>query len=112
MVKHFDIGEPIIYHGFTLTSRIKFSEVIKVVKRDAFVTSDYPVVLSLEVHCGLKQQDRMAEILKEILGDILVTKKIQGVCSPENLKNRIILKGKAVPDSGSIESLDSIASGI
>lgn len=36
--------------GHTLTSRIKFREVIKVIADYAFVASPYPVILSIELH--------------------------------------------------------------
>lgn len=35
--------------------------------------SDFPVILSLENHCGVEQQKIMAEHLSEILGDMLLT---------------------------------------
>lgn len=35
--------------------------------------SPYPVILSLENHCGLQQQAVMAHHLRTILGDMLVT---------------------------------------
>jgi len=34
-------GEPVIYHGYTLTSKILFQDVIKAIKDYAFVTSPY-----------------------------------------------------------------------
>lgn len=54
--------EPIIYHGHTLTSKILFKDVIHAIHKYAFVTSPYPVVLSLEVHCDVEQQRKMAEV--------------------------------------------------
>ena len=57
-------GEPIIYHGYTLTSKIKFKNVIEIIGRYAFETSEYPLILSLENHCCLLQQDKMAYYLK------------------------------------------------
>lgn len=41
---------------------------IQTIKEYAFVVSEYPLILSLEVHCGLEGQAAMAKILKEILG--------------------------------------------
>ena len=62
-------GEPIIYHGWTLTSKLEFEEVLKdAIKPYAFHASDYPLILSIENHCSKKQQDRMAFHLKTILG--------------------------------------------
>lgn len=53
-------GMPFIYHGHTLTTKIKFLDVIKTIKENAFVTSDYPVILSIEQYCSLPQQRKMA----------------------------------------------------
>jgi hypothetical protein len=39
----------------------------------AFVQSDFPLILSLENHCSTEQQEKMAEILIETLGDTLFT---------------------------------------
>lgn len=61
---------PEIYHGHTLTSKIKFRDVIYAIRDYAFIRSSYPLILSLEVHCSIPQQIQMAEIFKEILGGI------------------------------------------
>lgn len=61
-------GLPYIYHGHTLTSKIKFIDVIKTIKEHAFVTSEYPVILSIENHCSLPQQRNMATAFREIFG--------------------------------------------
>ncbi|XP_061613480.1 1-phosphatidylinositol 4,5-bisphosphate phosphodiesterase delta-1a isoform X2 [Phyllopteryx taeniolatus] len=92
-------GEPVIYHGYTLTSKILFKDVIKAIKDYAFQTSDYPVILSLENHCGVDQQKLMAHYIISILGDALVTKPLGNVVpttfpSPEELKGKFLVKGK------------------
>ncbi|XP_010113716.1 PREDICTED: 1-phosphatidylinositol 4,5-bisphosphate phosphodiesterase zeta-1-like, partial [Chlamydotis macqueenii] len=69
-------NEPIVYHGHTLTSKILFRSVIQVIDKYAFMASDYPVVLSLENHCSLKQQEVMAQHLENILGDKLLSSTI------------------------------------
>ncbi len=51
--------EPIIYHGWTLTSKLDFREVLKdAIRPYAFHTSEYPLILSIENHCSKKQQVR------------------------------------------------------
>ncbi|XP_061569839.1 1-phosphatidylinositol 4,5-bisphosphate phosphodiesterase delta-1a isoform X1 [Cololabis saira] len=92
-------GEPVIYHGYTLTSKILFKDVIKIIKDYAFKTSDYPVILSLENHCSVDQQKLMAHHLISILGDALVTKPIGDTVptnfpSPKELKGKFLIKGK------------------
>ncbi|XP_055360784.1 1-phosphatidylinositol 4,5-bisphosphate phosphodiesterase delta-4 [Betta splendens] len=94
-------GEPIVYHGHTLTSKILFKDVISTVKEYAFKASDFPVILSLENHCGVEQQTVMAEHLKLILGDMLLTTLVDGqipqqLPSPEQLKGKILLKAKKI----------------
>ncbi|NWR53902.1 PLCZ1 phosphodiesterase, partial [Bucorvus abyssinicus] len=98
-------NEPIVYHGHTLTSKILFRSVIQMIDKYAFTASDYPVVLSLENHCSPEQQEVMAECLKSILGDKLLTSTIGDTLvtqlpSPEALKFKILIKNKKV---GTIE---------
>ncbi|XP_044245123.3 1-phosphatidylinositol 4,5-bisphosphate phosphodiesterase delta-3 isoform X2 [Ursus arctos] len=95
-------GEPIIYHGHTLTSKILFRDVVQTVRDHAFTLSPYPVILSLENHCGLEQQAVMARHLRTILGDALVTEALgaqtpEELPSPEQLKGRVLVKGKKLP---------------
>ncbi|CAI9540028.1 unnamed protein product, partial [Staurois parvus] len=91
-------GEPIIYHGYTLTSKILFKDVITAIKNYAFKTSAYPVIISLENHCTLDQQKTMAKHMKDILGDKLLLMPVEGKVkefpSPEELKGKILVKGK------------------
>ncbi|KAK2886525.1 1-phosphatidylinositol 4,5-bisphosphate phosphodiesterase delta-1a isoform X1 [Channa argus] len=92
-------GEPVIYHGHTLTSKVLFRDVIQAIKNYAFKTSEYPVILSLENHCSLEQQKLMAHYLTSILGDALLTKPLGKTMptnfpSPEELKGRFLIKGK------------------
>lgn len=61
-----DDGNPLIYHGHTFTSKIPFLGAVDAINRYAFVASPYPVILSIENHCSLAQQARMAEIFEVI----------------------------------------------
>uniref|UniRef100_A0A674BC99 Phosphoinositide phospholipase C n=1 Tax=Salmo trutta TaxID=8032 RepID=A0A674BC99_SALTR len=83
-----DKGEPVIYHGHTLTSKVPFTEVIETIAEYAFKASPYPLILSLENHCSVEQQAVMARHLRSILGDMLLTKplneqQLQSLPSPE-----------------------------
>jgi hypothetical protein len=52
------------------------AQVIKVCAESAFDYSPFPVILSLENHCSLKQQDAMADILQKYMGNMLL------LCAP------------------------------
>lgn len=105
-------NDPIVYHGHTLTSRIKFQDVVKIISEHAFDTSEYPVILSIENHCGLNQQEVMARVFQEAFGDYLITRPPEDCqekhrdCypSPEQLKYKIIIKHKKL--EGQSDSVD------
>ncbi|KAM4610732.1 1-phosphatidylinositol 4,5-bisphosphate phosphodiesterase eta-2a [Polymixia lowei] len=95
-------GEPIVHHGYTLTSKILFKDVIETINKYAFVKNDYPVILSIENHCSVPQQKKMAQYLMEILGDKLdlaniTSEEMERLPSPETLKGKILVKGKKLP---------------
>uniref|UniRef100_A0A8C1DW16 Phosphoinositide phospholipase C n=1 Tax=Cyprinus carpio carpio TaxID=630221 RepID=A0A8C1DW16_CYPCA len=88
--------EPIIYHGWTRTSKIKFKDVVKAINDHAFATSEFPVVLSIEEHCDVKQQKMMAQVFKDVFQDKLLTDPLEPEAeqlpSPTQLKGKIIIK--------------------
>ena len=64
-------SQPIIYHGHTLTTKISFRDVVQTIAESAFVASPLPVILSIENHCSLPQQQKMAAIFKVIISLII-----------------------------------------
>ncbi|KAG1703694.1 1-phosphatidylinositol 4,5-bisphosphate phosphodiesterase delta-4 [Nymphon striatum] len=105
-------GEPIIYHGHTLTSKILFRDVLDAIKLYAFKASVYPLILSIENHCSYEYQKIMASHLCDILGDLLykvpVTEEMTMLPSPEQLKKKIIVKAKRLKVDDSVEGDDLI----
>ncbi|XP_051010055.1 1-phosphatidylinositol 4,5-bisphosphate phosphodiesterase delta-4 [Acomys russatus] len=101
-------GEPIVYHGYTLTSRILFKDVVATLAQYAFQSSDYPLILSLENHCTWEQQHTLAQHLTEILGEQLLSTTLDGLQedrlpSPEELRGKILVKGKKLTALDDIE---------
>ncbi|XP_049676985.1 1-phosphatidylinositol 4,5-bisphosphate phosphodiesterase beta-2 isoform X2 [Accipiter gentilis] len=95
--------EPIITHGFTMTTEILFKDAIEAIAESAFKTSLYPVILSFENHVDSpKQQAKMAEYCRTIFGDMLLTEPLEkyplkpGVPlpSPMDLLGKILIKNK------------------
>uniref|UniRef100_A0A8C8SCI3 Phosphoinositide phospholipase C n=1 Tax=Pelusios castaneus TaxID=367368 RepID=A0A8C8SCI3_9SAUR len=66
-------GEPVVHHGYTLTSKILFRDVMEAINKNAFVKNEFPVILSIENHYS-KQ-----------------------LPSPQSLKGKILVKGKKLP---------------
>ncbi|XP_036036164.1 1-phosphatidylinositol 4,5-bisphosphate phosphodiesterase zeta-1 [Onychomys torridus] len=93
-------NEPIVYHGYTLTSKLLFKTVIQAINKYAFMSSEYPVVLSLENHCSPGQQEVMADILQSTFGDFLLSDMLDEfpdrLPSPEALKFKILVKNKKI----------------
>uniref|UniRef100_A0A2K6DVA5 1-phosphatidylinositol 4,5-bisphosphate phosphodiesterase gamma n=1 Tax=Macaca nemestrina TaxID=9545 RepID=A0A2K6DVA5_MACNE len=102
-------GMPVIYHGHTLTTKIKFSDVLQTIKEHAFVASEYPVILSIEDHCSIAQQRNMAQHFKKVLGDTLLTKPVEisadGLPSPNQLKRKILIKHKKLAEGSAYEEV-------
>lgn len=94
--------EPIITHGKAMCTDILFKDVIQAIKETAFVTSDFPVILSFENHCSKPQQYKMAKYCEEIFGDLLLKQPLENYAiepgrplpSPSELKRKILIKNK------------------
>ncbi|RVE70643.1 hypothetical protein OJAV_G00066620 [Oryzias javanicus] len=102
---------PVIYHGHTLTTKIKFVDVLTTIKEHAFVTSEYPIILSIEDHCNIVQQRNMATQFKKVFGDMLLTKAVDmaadNLPSPNQLKRKIIIKHKKLAEGSAYEEVST-----
>ncbi|TFK31912.1 1-phosphatidylinositol-4,5-bisphosphate phosphodiesterase 1 [Crucibulum laeve] len=92
--------EPMIYHGKTLTSKVSLRDICQAIAKYAFITSPYPLLISAEVHCGVRQQEKMVDIMNEVFGESLIQAPVEGrpkitvLPSPEDLKHKFLLKAK------------------
>ena len=105
-------SEPLVYHKMSATSRVPLREVLVAIHDAAFpgpnaapdgLQSDFPIILSLEMHCGLEQQRTMADMLVEVFGERLaqpLPPQKEGEPpqdSPAALRGKVIVKGKRSP---------------
>lgn len=97
--------EPRVLHGHTLTKGTTFREICYTIRDSAFVASDLPLVISLEVHASLEQQQTMVDIMLEAWKGLLVEAPPDGGKLPSlsDLKKKILIKSKCVPLSGEDE---------
>lgn len=111
--------EPMVLHGHTLTKGTTFRDVCNAIRDNAFVTSDLPVIVSLEVHACLEQQQTMVEIMQEAWKGLLINITPELMDSPrmptvEDLKGKILIKVKWVPhmgdDHAEAETVDELTS--
>ena len=90
---------------------MKFEDAIKAIAQHSFESTesmncDYPMILSIENHCSVENQDKMAEIMHREFGDRLVQdEKDPTRCpTPNDLKGKFIVKAKKLkprlPSSG------------
>ena len=68
----------VMFHCMIIVFFLLQKGVVEAINRNAFVTSCYPVILSIENHCSLVQQKRMAEIFQvsfegDVFGALLCT---------------------------------------
>jgi phosphatidylinositol phospholipase C delta len=108
-------GEPIVLHGWTLTTPVGFREVCKAVREAAFLKTTLPIIVSLEVHANLEQQEIMVNIMKEEWKGLLID-AAHPTCNPsdrlprlEELHNKILVKVKKATPVASEASSGSLA---
>ncbi|KAJ5793774.1 hypothetical protein N7457_000373 [Penicillium paradoxum] len=106
-------GRPIVSHGRTLTTSVLFADCITVINRYAFITCNFPLILSLEVHCNSEQQLAMVKIMKDTFKDRLILEPLMANCyilpSPEELKGRILVKVKTCDETHFDTRQDSVS---
>ncbi|XP_059666762.1 phosphoinositide phospholipase C 6 [Cornus florida] len=97
-----------VFHGRTLTTPICLLNCLKSIKEHAFVTSPYPVIITLEDHLTPDLQAKVAQMVTQTFGAMLYypdSQSSEEFPSPEALKHRIILSTK--PPKEYLESKQS-----
>ena len=91
---------PIVYHGYTMVSKILFEDILKAIQVFLMLhPKTYPIILSLENHCSVPYQQTVALQLKSILGEKLLyvpeeSSLLGPLPSPLQLRGKVVLKGR------------------
>lgn len=94
----------VVTHGGFHTGKLPLAAVLHAIRAHAFDSSPYPVILSIENHCGHREQGLMADLFVDILGPALYTTPSAAAraqrCypSPDELRGRILIKFKKGED--------------
>lgn len=90
--------EPIVCTGHSLSPPLALRCVLEAIGKFAFVASSYPLIVCIENHCSQQQQKVMCQHIVRILGERLYTDPPDEgeayLPSPQDLRQRILLKGK------------------
>ncbi|KAH8420464.1 hypothetical protein KR009_010603 [Drosophila setifemur] len=94
--------EPIVTHGHAYCTEILFKDCIQAIADCAFVSSEYPVILSFENHCNRAQQYKLAKYCDDFFGDLLLKEPLSDhpldpglpLPPPCKLKRKILIKNK------------------
>ncbi|KAI9819455.1 MAG: hypothetical protein M1827_006903 [Pycnora praestabilis] len=102
-------AEPRVLHGHTLTREVSFREVCGAIRDTAFVTSNLPIIVSLEVHACLEQQEIMVEIIRDEWRGLLVDHNgahslDPKLPSPGELHGKILVKVKHITSNTQCDS--------
>ncbi|KAM8933363.1 inactive phospholipase C-like protein 1 [Pelodytes ibericus] len=99
-------NEPIICNRNSMTSPLAFRNVIEVVNKYSFISSEFPLILCIGNHCSVQQQKVMVQHMKKIFGSKLYTEMPSPtdsyLPSPEKLRRKIIIKGKKLPSENDL----------
>ena len=95
-----------------LLTEINLNDALQAIAIDAFTTSEFPLVLSLEMHCSLPQQARICRYLQAVFGERLLlpmAPTATALPSPTELAGKVIVKAKVAPDPLSDMRLDQFS---
>ncbi|KAH3756278.1 phosphoinositide-specific phospholipase C [Pelomyxa schiedti] len=99
-------GEPVTYHGYTLTTKVKFLDIMVALRDYAFLFTQCPLIISLENHCSLPQQRKMAQYWNDNIGAVTATpihltqnELCQCLPTLKELKGKILLKANVRNES-------------
>ncbi|OTB10076.1 hypothetical protein K445DRAFT_323382 [Daldinia sp. EC12] len=101
--------EPRVLHGYTLTKEVSFREVCVAIRDNAFIVTDLPLIVSLEVHCSQEQQEAMVRIINEVWAGYLLPppkEDAKFLPAPGDLRHKILVKVKYAPPHAAASAAD------
>lgn len=106
-------NEPVITHWHFPVGSIPFKDTLIAIKNSAFQKNEYPVILSLENHCGNECQEKMKNYFLEIIGRenlYILDNDTPPLLypSPNQLKKKFIIKNKRKRILGDLGKMQNV----
>ena len=106
-------NEPVITHWHFPVGFIPFKDTLIEIKNRAFQKNEYPVILSLENHCGNECQEKMNKYFLEIIGRenlYILDNDTPPLLypSPNQLKKKFIIKNKRKRILGDLGKMQNV----
>ena len=106
-------NEPVITHWHFPVGFIPFKDTLIAIKNSAFQKNDYPVILSLENHCGEECQEKMNNYFLQIIGRenlYIIDNDTPPLLypSPNQLKKKFIIKNKRKRILGDLVKMQNV----
>ena len=77
------------------TEKLPLDKVLHTIHENAFESSEYPLIICLNIHCNTENQRATAELFRRILDENLLTEQVnpdeEELPSPEALKRKIVV---------------------
>ncbi|KAE8722818.1 Phosphoinositide phospholipase C 7 [Hibiscus syriacus] len=97
-----------VLHGVTLTAPVAFIKCLESIKESAFISSEFPVFITLEDHLTKDLQNKAANVSLGAFQYFLFTpggEVLKEFPSPESLKKRVIISTKPPKEYSQIEEV-------
>ena len=106
-------NEPVITHWHFPVGSILFKDTLIAIKNSAFQKNEYPVILSLENHCGEECQEKMNNYFLQIIGRenlYILDNDTPPLLypSPNQLKKKFIIKNKRKRILGDLGKMQNV----
>ena len=106
-------NEPVITHWHFPVGFIPFKDTLIAIKNSAFQKNEYPVILSLENHCGEECQEKMNNYFLQIIGRenlYIIDNDTPPLLypSPNQLKKKFIIKNKRKRILGDLVKMQNV----